>query len=200
MGKGSSLVCRDEELRAQVEGMLMDGDARNVHQLGLEPLKVMEESLKAAAASAAAPVANGRRWKSYRGLQGLAKAFEVMEQAALNLHLGPWREEYKTVKVCSKSSFLVILLPNLFSILILFSPLLWSRCTRVRSPTTSNRCCRCHRLRSCSACWATSSAPLGTSSFDYSQPESVPLLWMTSCACPVASSWLGASVTFCKVL
>lgn len=100
VGKGSSLVCRDEELLAQVEEMLMDEDARNVHQLGLEPLKVMEESLKAAAGSTSAPVTNGRRGKSYRGLQGLAKAFEVMEQAALNLYLGPWREEYKTVKVC----------------------------------------------------------------------------------------------------
>lgn len=100
VGKGSSLVCRDEELRTQVEAMLMDGDARHVHQLGLEPLKVMEESLKAAVASASAPVANGRRLKSHKGLQGLAKAFEVMEQAALNLYLGPWREEYKTVKVC----------------------------------------------------------------------------------------------------
>lgn len=100
VGKGSSLVCQDEELRTQVEGMLMDGDAREMHQLGLEPLKVMEESLKAVAASASAPVANVRRGKSNRGLQGLAKAFEVMEQAALNLYLGPWREEYKTVKVC----------------------------------------------------------------------------------------------------
>lgn len=101
LGKGSSLVCQDEELRTQVEGMLMDGDARDMHQLGLEPLKVMEESLKAVAASASAPVANVRRGKSNRGLQGLAKAFEVMEQAALNLYLGPWREEYKTVKMYS---------------------------------------------------------------------------------------------------
>lgn len=97
VGKGSSLVCRDEELRTQVEGMLMDGDAREMHQLGLEPLKVMEESLKAASTSA--PLANARRGRSNRGLQGLAKAFEVLEQAALNLYLGPWREEYKTVKV-----------------------------------------------------------------------------------------------------
>lgn len=105
MGKGSSLVCRDEELWTQVEGTLMDGDARDMHQLGLEPLKVMEESLKAAAALASAPVANVRRGTSNRGLQGLAKAFEVMEQAALNLYLGPWREEYKTVKVCLRSCF-----------------------------------------------------------------------------------------------
>uniref|UniRef100_A0A8D2ZDZ0 Spermatogenesis-associated protein 2 PUB-like domain-containing protein n=1 Tax=Scophthalmus maximus TaxID=52904 RepID=A0A8D2ZDZ0_SCOMX len=34
-------------------------------------------------------------------LQGLAKAFEVLEQAALNLYLGPWRGEYKVVKMYS---------------------------------------------------------------------------------------------------
>lgn len=99
VGKGSSLVCRDEELRTQVEGLLMDGDPRDMHHLGVEPLKVMEESLKAGAASA--PVANARRGKSSKGLQGLAKAFEVLEQAALNLYLSPWREEYKTVKMYS---------------------------------------------------------------------------------------------------
>lgn len=99
LGKGSSLVCRDEELLTQVEGLLMDGDAQDVHQMGVEPLKVMEESLKAVAASSSAPATNARRGKSNRGLQGLARAFEVMEQAALNLYLGPWREEYKTVKV-----------------------------------------------------------------------------------------------------
>lgn len=99
VGKGSSLVCRDEELWAQVEGLLMDGDAQEMHHLGLDPLKVMEESLKAAAAAAA----NARRGKSKGGLQGLAKAFEVMEQAALNLYLSPWREEYKIVKVSQQS-------------------------------------------------------------------------------------------------
>lgn len=99
VGKGSSLVCRDEELWMQVEGLLMDGDAQEMHHLGLDPLKVMEESLKAAAAAAA----NARKGKSKGGLQGLAKAFEVMEQAALNLYLGPWREEYKIVKVSQQS-------------------------------------------------------------------------------------------------
>lgn len=95
--RGSSLVCRDEELWKQVEGLLMDGDAQETHCLGLDPLRVMEESLKAAAAAATA--ASARRVKAEGRLQGLAKAFEVVEQAALNLYLGPWREEYKVVKV-----------------------------------------------------------------------------------------------------
>lgn len=95
-GKGSSLVCRDEELWTQVEALLMDGDAQETHHPALDPLRAMEESLKAAAS---APAASVRRGKSKGGLQGLAKAFEVMEQAALNLYLGPWREEYKIVKV-----------------------------------------------------------------------------------------------------
>lgn len=91
VGRGSSLVCRDEELWKQVEGLLRDGDAREMHCLGLDPLSVMEESLGTAASAG--------RVKTQRGLQGLAKAFEIVEQAALNLYLSPWREEYKVVKV-----------------------------------------------------------------------------------------------------
>lgn len=87
--RGSSLVCRDDELLAQVEELLRDGDALETHCLGLDPLMVMEESLKA----------DTGRANARGGLQGLAKAFEVVEQAALNLYLGPWRKEYKFVKV-----------------------------------------------------------------------------------------------------
>ncbi|KAE8295809.1 Spermatogenesis-associated protein 2-like protein [Larimichthys crocea] len=94
VGRGSSLVCQDEELWKDVEELLLDGDAQETHCLGLDPLRVMEESLKAAAAGAG-------RVKARGGLQGLAKAFEVVEQAALNLYLGPWREEYKVVKMYS---------------------------------------------------------------------------------------------------
>lgn len=90
-GRGSSLVCQDKELWMQVEVLLREGDAQETHCLGLEPLRLMEESLKAAA--------SGGRAKARGGLRGLAKAFEVVEQAALNLYLGPWREEYKVVKV-----------------------------------------------------------------------------------------------------
>lgn len=90
--RGSSLVCRDEELFAQVEEVLRDGDAQQTHCLGLDPLTVMEESLKASATDPGRAKAKG-------GLQALAKAFEVVEQAALNLYLGPWRKEYKFVKV-----------------------------------------------------------------------------------------------------
>lgn len=98
LGRGSTLVCRDEELWKQVEGRLRDGDAQETHCLGLDPLSVMEESLKAATAVTTA--ASGGQVKARGGgLQGLAKAFEVLEQAALNLYLSPWREEYKIVKV-----------------------------------------------------------------------------------------------------
>ncbi|KAM6925694.1 spermatogenesis associated 2-like [Lycodopsis pacificus] len=99
VGRGSNLACRDEELWMQVEGLLKDGDAQETHCLGLDPLRVMEESLAAAAASTTA--AGAGRVRTRGGLQGLAKAFEVLEQAALNLYLGPWRDEYKVVKMYS---------------------------------------------------------------------------------------------------
>lgn len=90
--RGSSLVCRDGELFTQVEELLREEEAQETHCLGLDPLLVMEESLKASATGRGRANATG-------GLQGLAKAFEVVEQAALNLYLGPWRKEYKSVKV-----------------------------------------------------------------------------------------------------
>ncbi|XP_078114161.1 spermatogenesis associated 2-like isoform X2 [Sander vitreus] len=98
VGRGSNLACRDEELWKQVEGLLKDGDAQETHCLGLDPLSVMEESLTAAASATAA---SAGRVEARGGLQGLAKAFEVLEQAALNLYLGPWRDEYKVVKMYS---------------------------------------------------------------------------------------------------
>lgn len=101
VGRGSSLACRDDELWKQVEGLLRDGDAQETHCLGLDPLSVMEESLTAAAAAASTTAAGAGRVKARGGLQGLAKAFEVLEQAALNLYLGPWRDEYKVVKMYS---------------------------------------------------------------------------------------------------
>uniref|UniRef100_A0A3B5KM50 Spermatogenesis-associated protein 2 PUB-like domain-containing protein n=1 Tax=Takifugu rubripes TaxID=31033 RepID=A0A3B5KM50_TAKRU len=76
------------------EDLLRDGDAQDIHCLDLDPLLVMEESLKASATDPGRAKAKG-------GLQGLAKAFEVVEQAALNLYLGPWRREYKFVKMYS---------------------------------------------------------------------------------------------------
>ncbi|XP_020497931.2 spermatogenesis associated 2-like [Labrus bergylta] len=101
VGRGSSLVCRDEELWSQVEGLMRDRDARETHCLGLDPLTVMEESLAAAAAAAAAAASSTRWVKGRGGLQGLERAFEVLEQASLNLHLCPWREEYKVIKMYS---------------------------------------------------------------------------------------------------
>ncbi|XP_039989106.1 spermatogenesis associated 2-like [Xiphias gladius] len=97
VGRGSNLACRDEELWKQVERQLREGDAQVTHCLGLDPLKVMEESLKATSTTPA----SGGQVKARGGLQGLAKAFEVLEQAALNLYLGPWRDEYKVVKMYS---------------------------------------------------------------------------------------------------
>ncbi|XP_045892829.1 spermatogenesis associated 2-like isoform X2 [Micropterus dolomieu] len=100
VGRGSNLACSDEELWKQVEELLRDGDAQETHCLGLDPLRVMEESLKAATAASTA-AASASRVRARGGLQGLAKAFEVLEQVALNLYLGPWREEYKVVKMYS---------------------------------------------------------------------------------------------------
>lgn len=95
---GCGLPCEDEDVWKQAEELLEDGDARDAHCLGLEPLAVMEESLKGVETAAG----GGRRHVQPRGgLQGLAKAFEVLELAALNLYLGPWREEYKVVKMYS---------------------------------------------------------------------------------------------------
>ncbi|XP_008291795.1 spermatogenesis associated 2-like [Stegastes partitus] len=94
VGGGCSLALRDEDLWRQVEELLRAGDAQETHCLGLDPLRVMEESLKAAASG-------GRRPRARGGLRGLAKAFEVLEQAALNLYLGPWRDEYRVIKMYS---------------------------------------------------------------------------------------------------
>lgn len=93
--RGSSLPCTDEKIWRQVEEMLKNGDARDTHCLGLDPLRVMEDSLKASAAI----TARGRRVKVRVGLKDLAKVFEFLEQASLNLYLGPWRKEYKVIKV-----------------------------------------------------------------------------------------------------
>ncbi|XP_013889307.1 spermatogenesis associated 2-like [Austrofundulus limnaeus] len=100
VGRGYSLACKDEKLWKQVEDHLKDVDAQEVHCLGLDTLREMEESLKAAAASAP-PGSYSRRVRTRGGLRGLARAFEVMEQAALNLYLGPWRKEYSVIKMYS---------------------------------------------------------------------------------------------------
>ncbi|XP_077424360.1 spermatogenesis associated 2-like [Vanacampus margaritifer] len=100
--RGSSLVCSDEDLWKQAEELLSNKNAQETHCLSLDPLKVMEESLKVEADSTKAPkFGSAKRVKARRGLRSLAKAFEVLEQAALNLYLGPWREEYKVVKMYS---------------------------------------------------------------------------------------------------
>lgn len=92
--QGSSLPCREEKLFTEVEGLLKTEDGHDTHCLGLDPYTIMEESLRSAAAT-------DSKGTTRAGLKGLAKAFEVLEQAALNLYLGPWREEYKVVKMYS---------------------------------------------------------------------------------------------------
>lgn len=92
---GSSLPCRDENLCNEVEELLKNEDGRDTHCLGLDTYNVMVESLQSAGTD------SKRAVKVRNGLSGLAKAFEVLEQAALNLYLGPWREEYKVVKMYS---------------------------------------------------------------------------------------------------
>ncbi|XP_061775993.1 spermatogenesis-associated protein 2-like protein isoform X1 [Nerophis ophidion] len=95
--RGSYLACGDEELWKQVEALLREDNASQTHCLGVDVLKVMEESLKTKTPRAG----SAKQVRARGGLQGLNKAFEVLEQAALNLYLGPWREEYKEVKMYS---------------------------------------------------------------------------------------------------
>lgn len=86
---GWSLVCRDEELCKHVEEILGGQGAQESYlnlTHGVDILSVMEESLCCHITVKA-------------GLKGLAKAFEVLELASLNLYLYPWRKEYKVIKV-----------------------------------------------------------------------------------------------------
>lgn len=87
-----SLVCRDEKFCKEVEVLLTKGSAQKILNLrGLESLTVIENSLQEF------PFETG-----HLGLEKISKAFEVLELAALNLYLYPWRKEYKLVKVCSQ--------------------------------------------------------------------------------------------------
>ncbi|XP_061533269.1 spermatogenesis associated 2-like [Phycodurus eques] len=100
--RGSYLACSDKELWKQVDELLSNKNAQETHCLNVDPLSVMEESLKVEAAlRKASKAGSAKQVKARGGLRGLAKAFEVLEQAALNLYLGPWREEYKVVKMYS---------------------------------------------------------------------------------------------------
>ncbi|XP_043119873.1 spermatogenesis associated 2-like [Puntigrus tetrazona] len=86
-----SLVCRDEDFCKEVEMLLHSGSARKIHNLhGLDSLAVMEKSLPAF------PSKTGQM-----RLEKLSKAFEVLELAALNLYIYPWRREYRQVKMFS---------------------------------------------------------------------------------------------------
>lgn len=84
------LVCRDEELCKEVKTHLSECSPQDFHpQLGLDTLSVIETSLRAT-----------NHTLGQNRLKSLVKAFEVLELAALNLYLCPWRKEYKVVKVC----------------------------------------------------------------------------------------------------
>ncbi|MCJ8733218.1 hypothetical protein PDJAM_G00220730 [Pangasius djambal] len=85
------LVCRDEELCKEMETRLSECSPQNFHsQLGLDLLSVIEASLQAS-----------HHTSGQNRLRSLIKAFEVLELAALNLYLCPWRKEYKVVKMFS---------------------------------------------------------------------------------------------------
>ena len=100
-----NLVCKDEKLSQQVEKLLRDDRAQDVHAFpGVDPLRVMEASLFRGGP-------NPSRAGVAGGLDGLAKAFEVLELAALNLYLCPWRKEYRVVKV---RWFLPVGMPDFF--------------------------------------------------------------------------------------
>lgn len=86
-----SLVCRGEKICKEVEVLLTKGNAQKILNLrGLELLTVIKNSLQAF------PFKTG-----HLGLEKISKAFEVLELAALNLYLYPWRKEYKSVKMFS---------------------------------------------------------------------------------------------------
>ncbi|KAK3570380.1 hypothetical protein QTP86_019259 [Hemibagrus guttatus] len=85
------LVCRDEDLCKEVETRLSACSPHEFHpQLGLDTLAVIETSLRAS-----------HHTLGLNRLKSLVKAFEVLELAALNLYLCPWRKEYKVVKMFS---------------------------------------------------------------------------------------------------
>ncbi|XP_065139515.1 spermatogenesis associated 2-like [Paramisgurnus dabryanus] len=86
-----SLVCRDEKICKEAEALLTKGNAQKILKLdSFDLLTVMENSLQAF------PFKTG-----LLGLEKMSKAFEVLELAALNLYLYPWRKEYKFVKMFS---------------------------------------------------------------------------------------------------
>ncbi|TRY85234.1 hypothetical protein DNTS_009273 [Danionella cerebrum] len=85
------LVCCDGGLSKEVGVLLRKGNAPKIHDLfKLETLTVIEKSIQLL------PSKYGQL-----GLEKLSKAFEVLELAALNLYVYPWRREYRLVKMFS---------------------------------------------------------------------------------------------------
>ncbi|KAJ8271959.1 hypothetical protein COCON_G00108180 [Conger conger] len=95
------LVCGDEELCRWVEGMLKEGDSREVLTVpGLDTQATMEDSLQAPPVWGCA-VGGIPEPAAIPGLAAISKAFEFLERAALNLYMCPWRKEYRVMKLFS---------------------------------------------------------------------------------------------------
>ncbi|KAJ8335550.1 hypothetical protein SKAU_G00388920 [Synaphobranchus kaupii] len=95
------LVCGDEELCERVERILREGDPRDVLTAQrLDALATMEDCLQAPPAWGRA-VGGLTKPATAPGLGAIGRTFEVLERAALNLYLCPWRKEYRVVKIFS---------------------------------------------------------------------------------------------------
>uniref|UniRef100_A0A674J7F1 Spermatogenesis-associated protein 2 PUB-like domain-containing protein n=1 Tax=Terrapene triunguis TaxID=2587831 RepID=A0A674J7F1_9SAUR len=85
--RGHSGVCTDLALRKLLRQHLL-ADPELHHALRNDVFAVLASSL--------------RGWEALPlALRGLARAFEVLELAAVNLHLLPWRKEFSTIKMFS---------------------------------------------------------------------------------------------------
>ncbi|XP_056334203.1 spermatogenesis associated 2-like [Danio aesculapii] len=85
------LVCRNEDLCKETQALLRNANGQKIHNLfRLDTLMVMDKSLRSFHSKS-----------GQKGLEKLFKAFEVLELAALNLYIYPWRREYRLVKMFS---------------------------------------------------------------------------------------------------
>ncbi|XP_015223694.2 spermatogenesis associated 2-like [Lepisosteus oculatus] len=84
----ADLVCRDASLVDAVEGLLRRGGQEVHGSLQNDAFQVIGAALQTAPSL-------------QRGLERLVKGFEVLELAAINLFLCPWRQEFKMIKTFS---------------------------------------------------------------------------------------------------
>nr|XP_014345833.1 PREDICTED: spermatogenesis-associated protein 2-like protein isoform X2 [Latimeria chalumnae] len=85
---GHASTCNDAELKAAVKLQLMEKGLELHHYLQNDLLTVFSNCLLA-------------KQCGTKPLRTLAKAFEVLEMAAVNLYIFPWRQDLKTIKVFS---------------------------------------------------------------------------------------------------